>query len=122
VLDAVKFVHTWNARFLVGVAVGLALWASYSYLRRINLNRAYLRAWAGLFGLTALQGLLGIGGYLLGGRPGELVHVAYGIFALIFVPAAYFASRPGPDRGEAGIFALAGWIVAIVYIRGIVTG
>jgi len=122
VLDAIKFLHVANSRLLVGVAVALAIWATYCYIRRIDLTRIYHGAWAGLFGLTVLQALLGIAGYAFGGRPGELVHVAYGVFALIFLPATYFASRPGPDRGETLAFAVAAWVVSIVYVRGIVTG
>jgi len=122
VLALVKFVHAADARLLVGVAVALALWATYCYVRRIDLNRVYRGAWAGLFGLTVLQALLGIAAYALGGRPGEVVHIAYGLFALIFLPAAYFASRPGPARGETLVFAIAAGVVSIVYVRGIVTG
>jgi len=121
-LDAVKFMHSGGARVLVGYAVLLALWGTYHYLRKKDLTSVFRKAYLGLAGLTALQGVFGVVAFALGGRPAEFVHIAYGIFALIFLPGAYLSSAPRPHRNETLILAIAAWVVAVAYVRGIVTG
>jgi heme A synthase len=121
-LDVVKFLHAVGARALVVFAVVLALWGTYHYIRKRDLPSLFRRAYLGLFGLTALQGLLGLLAFALGDHPTEFVHIAYGIFALIFLPGAYISSSPRPHRNETLILAVALWIVSVAYVRGIVTG
>ena len=121
-LDIVQSVHSIGSRVLVAVAVALAVLGTYQYIRNRFLPEIFRTTYLLLFGLTALQGLLGIIAFLLGGRPTELLHIAYGVFALIFLPGAYFSSKPSPHRNETLILTIAAWIVAVVYIRGIVTG
>ena len=74
-------------------------------------------------GLTVVQGLLGLGAFALGGRPGgQLLHLVYGIFAGLFLPGAYVYAHSGNPRREALVLAGAAWIVSIAYFRGIATG
>src|SRR5260370_1156758 len=73
-------------------------------------------------GLTAVQGLAGLAVFALGHPPGRILHVVYGIFAVIFLPGAYLYAQGGSKRREAVILAGAAWIVAIAYLRGISTG
>jgi heme A synthase len=122
VLDVLKFLHRADAWLLVGVAFALALWATYCLVRRLNLHRAFRRAWGGLFALTLLQALLGMASFALGGRPQEFLHIVYGLFALALLPVAYFTSQPGPHRDETLIFMISAWIAGVVFLRGIVTG
>jgi hypothetical protein len=72
-------------------------------------------------GLTAVQGLLGLATFIFGARPTELLHVVYGIFAVIFLPGTYLYAQGGTRRREAVILAGAAWIVSIAYLRGIAT-
>ena len=73
-------------------------------------------------GLTAIQGLLGLAAFALGGRPFELLHIVYGVFAVIFIPGAYLYAHGGTRQRETVILAGAAWVVSIAYFRGIATG
>jgi len=73
-------------------------------------------------GLTALQGLVGLGLFVVGHRPHTLLHIVYGIFAVLFLPGAYLWAHGGSKRREAIILAAAAWIVAVAYFRGMATG
>ena len=114
--------HGFAARALVAYAVALAIWGTYKYIRNQELGGGFRASYLIMAGLTALQGLLGLATFLLGARPIELLHVVYGIFAVIFLPGAYLYAQSGPRRRETVILAGAAWIVSIAYLRGISTG
>jgi hypothetical protein len=65
--------------------------------------------------------LIGLATLALGFHPRELLHVVYGIFAVVFLPGAYLYSRSGSQRREAVVLAGASWIVSIAFFRGIAT-
>ncbi len=114
--------HGFAARALLAYAVALAIWGTYRYFRNQELSGGFRASYLIMAGLTALQGLIGLATFLLGARPGVLLHVVYGIFAVIFLPGAYLYSQGGSRRREAVILAGAAWIVSIAYLRGISTG
>jgi len=114
--------HGFGARALLAYAVALGIWGTYRYFRNQELGGGFRASYLIMAGLTALQGLLGLATFLLGARPTELLHVVYGIFAVIFLPGAYLYAQGGSRRREAVILAGAAWIVSIAYFRGIATG
>lgn len=121
--DALSFIHGYGARVLVIFAVVLAIWGTYHYIRNTRLSGGFRSSYLIVIGLTALQGLFGVAGLIAGGSPREgLLHMVYGVFAVLFLPGAYAYSRGGSDRRESAILAGACWIVTIAYIRGISTG
>jgi hypothetical protein len=65
---------------------------------------------------------VGLAAFAFGGRPSELLHLVYGVFAVIFLPGAYVYAQGGTPRREAVILAGAAWVVSIAYFRGIATG
>lgn len=119
---ALGFLHGFGARALLAYAVALGIWGTYRYFRNQELGGGFRASYLIMAGLTALQGLLGLATFLLGARPTELLHVVYGIFAVIFLPGAYLYAQGGSRRREAVILAGAAWIVSIAYFRGIATG
>ncbi|HEY8854081.1 MAG TPA: hypothetical protein VIN12_02255 [Candidatus Dormibacteraeota bacterium] len=114
--------HGFAARALLVYAVALGIWGTYRYFRNQELGGGFRSSYLIMAGLTALQGLVGLATFLLGARPTELLHVVYGIFAVIFLPGAYLYAQGGSRRREAVILAGAAWIVSIAYFRGIATG
>jgi heme A synthase len=114
--------HGFAARALLAYAVALGIWGTYRYFRNQPLDGGFRASYLIMAGLTALQGLLGLATFLLGARPTELLHVVYGIFAVIFLPGAYLYAQGGSPRREAVILAGAAWVVSIAYFRGIATG
>jgi heme A synthase len=115
-------IHGFGARLLLVYAVALGIWGTYRYFRNQELGGGFRASFLIMAGLTALQGLIGLATFLLGARPTELLHVVYGIFAVIFLPGAYLYAQGGSRRREAVILAGAAWIVSIAYFRGIATG
>ena len=120
--DALLFVHQVGARALVAFAVVLGVWGAYLYFRREALTGGFRSSFLIMAGLTAVQGLAGLGVFIAGQRPPELLHVVYGAFAVLFLPGVYLYAQNGTKRREAVILAGASWIVAIAYLRGIATG
>jgi CDP-diglyceride synthetase len=114
-----------HARFAFGLivlTVLLGLWGTYQYLRRRAVSGGFRSTFLVLAGLTAAQGLAGLVVLAIAGPPRYLLHVVYGVFAVVFLPAVYaYAGRGARDR-EAVFLAAACWIVLIAFIRGWTTG
>jgi len=116
------FLHVRLAFALVLLSVTLGIWGSYQYLRHRAVSAGFRSTYLMLAGLTAVQGLMGAITFGLGLHPRNLLHIVYGIFAVVFLPGIYFySSRGGKDR-EAVFLAAACWIVVVAYIRGYTTG
>ncbi len=119
---AFVFLHTLGAQALVAFAVLLGIWGTYGYFRHARVSGGFRSSYLIMAGLTAAQGLVGLGLFAAGQRPHELLHIVYGIFAVLFLPGAYLWAQGGSKRREAVILAAASWIVAIAYFRGLATG
>jgi heme A synthase len=123
VIQTLALLHRVGANALLIFAVVLGVWGTYQYFRRAAVSGGFRSSYLIMAGLTAVQGLLGLGTFALGGRPGgQLLHFVYGIFALLFLPGAYLYAHSGNPRREALILAGAAWIVTVAYFRGIATG
>lgn len=121
--STLAFLHGYGARVLLLYAVLLALWGTFLYFRRQQLSGGFRSSFLIMAGVTALQGLLGLAALIGGGNPkAGLLHMVYGVFAVIFLPGVYLYSRGGNARREALVLAGAAWIVSIAYFRGIATG
>lgn len=122
-IQTLALLHRVGANALLIFAVVLGVWGTYQYFRRGAVSGGFRSSYLIMAGLTAVQGLLGLGAFALGGRPvGQLLHLVYGIFALLFLPGAYLYAHSGNPRREALILAGAAWIVSVAYFRGIATG
>jgi hypothetical protein len=121
VTTALGALHGYAARALLIYAVVLGIWGAYRYFRDQELGGGFRASFLIMAGLTAVQGLLGLATFIFGARPTELLHVVYGIFAVIFLPGTYLYAQGGTRRREAVILAGAAWIVSIAYLRGIAT-
>ncbi len=120
--DSLVFLHTLGARALVAFSVVLGVWGTYGYFRHAQVSGGLRASYLIMAGLTAVQGLIGLAVFVSGHPPERLLHVVYGIFAVLFLPGAYIYAQSGSKRREAVILAGAAWIVAIAYLRGIATG
>jgi hypothetical protein len=115
------FLHSVGARALLIFAVALGVWGTYGYFRHAQVSGGFRSSYLIMAGLTAVQGLVGLVAFAVGGHP-KLLHIVYGVFAVIFLPGAYLWAHGGSRRREAVILAAAAWIVSIAYFRGIATG
>lgn len=116
------FLHSYGARVLLILSVVLGIWGTFQYFRNRPISGGFRSGFLIMAGLTAVQGLIGLGNYAFGLHPKTLLHVVYGIFAVIFLPGAYLYTRNANKRREAVILAGACWIVSIAFFRGIATG
>jgi heme A synthase len=122
-MAVLTFLHARLAIALIAYAALLGLWGTLSLLGRNHaVSGGYRSSFLLMIALTAVQGALGAITLASGDRPREILHIVYGIFAIVFLPGAYFySSRRKPDQ-EATILAVSAWIVAIAYGRGLSTG
>jgi len=124
VSDLVLFLHARLALAEALFALLLAAWGTYQFFRHKAISGGFRSAYLLLCGLTAVQGLLGLGNLLLGTHLHNSLHLVYGIFAVLFLPGLYFYSvsgRPSKAR-EAAYLAAACWIVLVAFVRGFMTG
>jgi heme A synthase len=123
VIQTLALLHRVGANALLIFAVVLAVWGTYQYFRRSAVSGGFRSSYLIMAGLSVVQGVLGLGAFALGARPGgQLLHFVYGIFAVVFLPGAYLYARSGNARREALILAGAAWIVSVAFFRGISTG
>ncbi len=121
-IASLRFLHSYGAKAVLAYAVVLGIWGTYRYFRNGELSGGFRSSYLIMAGFTAVQGLIGLAAFVVGGRPTELLHIVYGVFAVIFLPGAYLYAQGGTRRREAVIMAGAAWIVSIAYLRGIATG
>lgn len=122
-MSVLVFLHGYGARALLVFALALGIWGTYLYFRNRELPGGFRASYLIMAGLTVVQGLIGLVALALGGDPAKgLLHIVYGVFAVIFLPGAYLYAQGGSRRRETLIIAGAAWIVSIAYFRGISTG
>lgn len=116
------FLHGYGARVLLLWSIALGVWGTVQYFRNRPVGGGFRASFLLVAGLTVLQSLIGLAGFAVGLQPRTLLHIVYGIFAVVFLPGAYLYSRSGTQRRESMVLAAACWIVSIAFFRGIATG
>jgi hypothetical protein len=122
VTGAIVSLHVVLGDALVLFSLALGIWGAYLYFRRNAITPGFRSSFLVMAGLTVLQGVIGLGAFVTGSRPGELLHIVYGVFAALFLPGVYLYAHGGSARREAVFLAGACWIVLIAYLRGFATG
>jgi hypothetical protein len=121
VIETLAFFHGRLALALILFAALLGIWGSASFLIRRQVSGSFRASYVLMIALTAVQGLFGLV-LITMTRPHELLHVVYGAFAILFLPGVYFWVGRGSRAREAAFLAVACWVVAVAYGRGILTG
>jgi heme A synthase len=122
VTAALVSIHGYGARVLLVFAVVLGVWGTFMYFRKSKVSGGFRSSYVIMAALIPIQGLLGALTLATGHPPHNLLHIVYGVFAVIFVPGAYLYAQGGTSRREAVILAGACWVVAIAFFRGFATG
>ncbi len=121
-LGAIAFLHQRLGIAVLAFAVILGLWGGFQLLTRRGLSGGFRSSYLIMVGLTGIQGLAGIGSFVAGGHPRELLHVVYGVFAFLFLPGVYTYATGRSRDTEAAILTIACWVVLIAFARGFTTG
>jgi hypothetical protein len=122
VLPFLNFLHARFGIALLVFAAVLGILGAFQLFTRRQVGGGFRSGYLLLWGLTVLQGLIGAGTFIGGARPREILHVVYGIFAVLFLPGVYVYAGGRRKDTEATILTIACWVVAIAYGRGITTG
>ena len=117
----IDYLHQRFALALILFSVVLGVWGTVQFAVRRQIGPGFRSSFVLMIVLTAVQGLAGLV-LLTMTQPRELLHVVYGVFAIVFLPGVYFYAARGSRTREAAFLAAACWIVAIAFGRGIITG
>jgi heme A synthase len=115
-------IHRRLAYALLIYTVILGIWGGFQFLRSRAVSGGFRSSFLLMIGLLAVQGLLGVVSFTTSPPPRGILHVVYGIFAIVFLPGVYFYAARGSRAREAAFMAASCWIVAVAFGRGITTG
>jgi hypothetical protein len=121
VIGILAFLHQRFAFALILFAAALGVWGTVAFIRSRQVSPGFRSSYVLMIALTGIQGAIGLI-LLTMTQPKELLHVVYGSFAFLFLPGVYFWAGRGTKAREAAFLAIACWIVAIAFGRGILTG
>lgn len=115
--------HDVTSRAGLALAVGMFLVAAYvGLLRHGDVTRAFRRATYAVAAFVGLQFLLGAVMTLMGGRPGQEVHLIYGLGAALALPFFIYVEVTAKKRPAMGSYLWGYGLLAAIFLRAIVTG
>lgn len=120
-LGALDFVHQRLGVALIAFAILLGLLGAIQFLTRRRVSGGFRSGYLLMALLVVIQGIPGAIALFTGGHPKELLHIVYGLFAVVFLPGVYVYSRDRKPDTEAAILTAACWIVVVAYFRGFAT-
>jgi len=127
-VEALTFVDFLHGRFAVALilyAILLGIWGGFQFFRGRAVSGGFRSSYVLMIGLLVVQGLLGAAMFITQNPKGPkegILHVVYGIFAIVFLPGMYFYAARGSRAREAAFMAASCWIVVVAFGRGIATG
>ena len=121
--QVLKSVHYWMSRVGLAVAgVMLAIAVYIGLIRHGDVTPWFRSITYTIFGFMLAQGLLGGWMWLLGGRPGEDVHVIYGYGVVLSLPFFIFVEVTAKKRPAMGSYIWGFTMLAAIIVRTITTG
>ncbi len=122
-MTALQFIHARLSITVLLYLLALGLWSLWSYLRGSGISPSLWGALVIAELLILVEGLIGAGLFAAGFRPvRSAIHILYGVFLAIALPATFTFTRGRDRRGEALIFALVALFLAGVTLRARLTG
>ena len=115
--------HYWLSR--IGMVVGFVMLLLAIYIgliRHGDVTQWFRRGTYVVVGFIGVEFLLGGLMFLLGGRPGEDVHVIYGFGALLALPFFIFVEITAKKRPAMGSYIWAFLLMVAIFTRSIMTG
>jgi heme A synthase len=115
----------WHATLgiaVAGVALLFVLVAAVTAWLDRGGHAQIMRLRLGVQALLAVQVVLGGLLYLTGARPGEVLHLVYGIAILGVLPLATTFASDAPPRARSWVLAVAGLLILLLAWRLLSTG
>lgn len=115
--------HYWLSRFSLAVAFVMLLIGIYiGLIRHGDVTRLYRRMTYAIFGVMVLESLLGLVMYATGFRPGEDVHLIYGMGATLALPFFIYVETTARKRPAMGSYIWGFALLMGIVVRAIMTG
>jgi hypothetical protein len=100
----------------------LAVWGTFRFIRKQGVDSAFWGALVIAELVLGVQFLLGGYMWLSGLRPGRTVHLLYGFFSLMPLPAMYMYTKGRTDRPEMLMYSVIALVMIGVLLRAMFTG
>lgn len=113
--------HFSRASLLIGVLM-LAAAVYIGLIRHGDVTRVFRLGVYAVIGFMALQSLVGLVMYGLGGRPYDEVHLIYGLGALLSLPFFVYVETTAKKRPAMGSYIWGFALMASIIIRLFMTG
>ena len=97
------------------------VWGLVMYARKRPMDSNYRGVLVIGYVLGDVIGLFGVLLLLAGARPGDALHILYGVLAALSLPAAAGYLQDKPDLRKPLVYGLVSFFVFGVMIRGIIT-
>jgi len=99
----------------------MALWGLWRFFRRQGLNSSYLGALLIAEVLILALGGLGAYNWFSGFRPGQSVHILYGIISALVIPGIYGYTHGEQERRDMLIYGVSLLLVGALFLRAMAT-
>jgi len=109
----------------IGLILGVLMLAIAVYvglIRHGDVTRWFRRGVYGMIGLVGVEAAIGLILYAQGGRPGQEVHLIYGVGALLALPFFVFVETTATKRPAMGSYLWGFGLVTAIMLRAIMTG
>ena len=100
----------------------VSIWGWVRYFRKQGIDSTYWGMLAIAEILVVVQGLLGGYLWIIGLRPGRVIHLLYGICVLLMIPGGYIYTRGRDERPEIMIYGMVTIVAVGLIMRAMVTG
>lgn len=118
-----QVIHYWISRIGLAVAgIMLAIAVYIGLIRHGDVTPWFRSITYTIFAFMLAQGLIGGWMWLLGGRPGEDVHLIYGYGVVLSLPFFIFVEVTAKKRPAMGSYIWGFTMLAAIIVRTITTG
>jgi len=117
-------IHDWLSRIGLSAALVMVAVAVFiGLIRRGDVTPLFRRATYAITGLMLVEALVGAAMYLfVDARPGEQVHLIYGMGAVLALPFFIFVEVTAKKRPAMGSYIWGFAILAAIILRSMMTG
>ena len=113
--------HFSRASLIVGLLM-LAAAVYIGLIRHGDVTRVFRFGVYAVFGFMALQSLVGLAMYAIGGRPYDEVHLIYGAGALLSLPFFVYVETTAKKRPAMGSYIWGFGLMVAITVRLFMTG
>lgn len=115
-------VHTRLANTALFFTIIMALWGIWRYFRRQGVDGSYWGALVIAEILYLVQTVIGVSLWLSGNRPGQIIHLLYGVVSILVVPGVFVYTKGDEQRRAMLIYGISFLFMIGIILRALMTG